>query len=120
LLLQAAPLLEVPQPNLDDLIRHLLVVRQTNPGNIEGRRLIAECYRRKGDFQAELRALEDLTRVSPADRQPWVLLLHAYTDRRPPRWGDAERVADDIKQVPELSNDIEMLLAIAQMQAMRG
>jgi len=120
LLYRSAALLDQPQTNLDDLIRDLTAVRQANPGNVEARKLLAEAYRRKGDLQASLRELEDLSRVTPTDKVPWQLLLSAYTNARPPRWNEAERVADEIKQVPELANDIDMLLAISQMEAARG
>jgi tetratricopeptide (TPR) repeat protein len=120
LLYRAAAMMDLPQSSLDDLIRDLTAVRQAMPSNLEPRRYLAECYRRKSDFEAEFRELEDLIQVAPTDKQARMLLLEAYSTTVPPRWGDAERVAGEIKQIPELAKDVDMLLATARMWSRKG
>ena len=118
--------MDLPQPKLDDLIRDLTSVRQAISGvgqhqanNLQARRLLAECYRRKGDFEAQFRELEDLVQSAPTDKPSRNLLLNAYASAKPPRWGDAERIAGEIQQNPDLKNDLDMLVAIAH-QSLRS
>src|SRR5438874_7564634 len=45
LMYRATALLDLPQPNLDDLINDLIVVRQAMPNLLDARGLLVECYR---------------------------------------------------------------------------
>src|SRR5262249_45196903 len=120
LMYRAMAMLDLPKPNLDEMIADLTAARQGMPDAVEPRQLLVECYRRKNDFDAEFRELEDLVRAAPTNRRGWSLLLDAYASSHPPRWADGERVVETIKNVPELTNDVDMLMATALFEARRG
>jgi predicted Zn-dependent protease len=108
------------QASLDEAIKDLSTVRDANPRMIEARYLLADYLGRKRDTEGRMRELEGVLSVDPAQRQARMMLLEAYSNANPPRWGEVERLLADARNLPNMGNDVQLLDIEAKMWAKRG
>jgi tetratricopeptide (TPR) repeat protein len=101
--------------NLDQAIRDLLAVRDAPGTEMSGRLLLSQAYHYFGDDESAIRELEDAIRLFPADKSLRLRVVDLYAHSDPPRWAMVEKTLREARNQPQLTNDVELIQAEADM-----
>jgi tetratricopeptide (TPR) repeat protein len=105
-------------PQVDDAIRDLQLLRDTVPQHVEARVSLADAYKRKYRPEDAARELEVALSLAPSRRDIRVNLLDLYTKGRVPKWGDAERLINDV--ISAEPKEVMWRRVLAKMYSARG
>ncbi len=102
-------LMNQPKPDIDAAVQHLNLCKDAAGVGVDARRALADCFRRKNDFEGAVRELETAQKSNPSNREIVLALLDSYSGMSPPRWLDVKRVIAEWKSAPDYRADVEVL-----------
>jgi predicted Zn-dependent protease len=92
-------LLKAKTPQVDEAIKNLSTLREVAPGNLEGRVMLAEALRSKGQLDQATRELSDALQIAPGRRDIRATLVGMYVENKNPSYGEAERLINQAKEL---------------------
>ncbi|HEX8521136.1 MAG TPA: tetratricopeptide repeat protein [Tepidisphaeraceae bacterium] len=108
-------LMNQPRADVDGAIAQFNACKDAAGVGVDARRALADCLRRKNDFEGAVRELETAQKANPSNRDIVLALLDSYAKMSPPRWLDVKRVIAELKTAPDYRPDVEILKREADM-----